>query len=193
MTERRYEVRLAGSGGQGLVLAGIVLAEAALLEGHTVIHSQNYGPEARGGNSISDVILSDNEIDYPRTLGLDILVALNQRSSNENLPAMKCDGLMIVDSAAVKKALWGKVLRVPLQREADHTFKDARVVNMLALGVLTPFCPMVTEDSMVKAISKRMPSASLEHNLNAYRAGVTQGRELQSGTQFHELEEATEL
>jgi 2-oxoglutarate ferredoxin oxidoreductase subunit gamma len=189
----RYEIRLAGAGGQGLVLAGIVLAEAALLEGHVVIHSQNYGPEARGGNSISEVIVADEEIDYPRALGLDILVALNQRACNENLQDMKTDGLVIVDSTPVKKALWGRVLRVPLQREADHVFKDSRVVNVLALGVLTPFCPVVTEDALVKALSVRMPAASLELNLEVYKAGVAKGRELLSSTHFHELEDAIDV
>lgn len=189
----RYELRLAGSGGQGLVLAGIMLAEAGLMEGHHVVHSQNYGPEARGGNSVSEIIFADEEIDYPRALGLDLLVALNQRACSDNLPDMKPDGLIIVDSTPVKKVLWGKVLRVPLQREADHTFQDPRVVNVLALGVLTPFCPMVSEDSMVKALSDRMPSASLEHNLEAYRAGVARGKELQGGTHFHELEDAIEV
>jgi 2-oxoglutarate ferredoxin oxidoreductase subunit gamma len=189
----RYEIRLAGTGGQGLVLAGIVLAEAALREGHTVIHSQNYGPEARGGNSVSEVILSDDEIDYPRALGLDILVALSQRACSDNLSDMKADGLAIVDSAQVKKVLWGRVLRLPLQKEADHTFGDPRVVNMLALGVLTPFCPLVSEESLVNAISVRMPSGSREDNLKAYRAGLSRGRELKDGTQFHELEDAIEV
>ncbi len=189
----RYEVRLAGAGGQGLVLAGIVLAEAALFEGHVVIHSQNYGPEARGGNSISEVIMSDEEIDYPRALGLDILVALNQRACNDNVQDMKPNGLIIVDSTPVKKVLWGRVLRVAIQREADHVFNDSRVVNMLALGVLTPFCPMVSEEVMIKAISLHMPSASLEHNLEAFKAGVAKGKELQGGTHFHELEDAIEV
>ncbi len=189
----RYEVRLAGAGGQGLVLAGIVLAEAALMDGHIVIHSQNYGPEARGGNSISEVIISDEEIDYPRALGLDILVALNQRACNENVQDMKPTGLVIVDSTPVKKVLWGRVLRVPIQREADHVFKDPRVVNMLALGVLTPFCPMVSEGAMTKAISLRMPAASRERSLEAYKAGLENGKELQSGTHFHELEDAIEV
>ncbi len=189
----RYEVRLAGAGGQGLVLAGIVLAEAALIEGHIVVHSQNYGPEARGGNSVSEVILADEEIDYPRALGLDVLVALNQRACNENLPDMKEEGLVIVDSAAVKKVLWGKVLRVPLQREADHTFKDTRVVNMLALGLLTPFCPMMSEPSMIQALTNRLPDRILEHNIEAYRAGVARGRELRRSTHFHELEDAIEV
>jgi len=189
----RYEMRLAGSGGQGLVLAGIVLAEAGLMDGNYVVHSQNYGPEARGGNSVSEIIFSDEEIDYPRALGLDLLVALNQRSCSDNLPDMKAEGLVIVDSTPVKKVLWGKVLRVPLQREADHTFQDPRVVNMLALGVLTPFCPMVTEGSLVKALSSRMPSTSLDQSLKAYHAGVARGRELQTGAAFHEFEDAIEV
>lgn len=189
----RYEVRLAGAGGQGLVLAGIVLAEAALMEGHIVIHSQNYGPEARGGNSISEVIIADEEIDYPRALGLDLLVALNQRACSDNIADMKPDGLVIVDSSPVKKVLWGRVLRVPLQEKADHTFQYPRVVNMLALGILTPFCPLVGEAAMTKALSNRMPSASLEHNLAAYRAGVARGRKLQGETHFHEMEDAIEV
>jgi len=189
----RYELRLAGSGGQGVVLAGIVLAEAGLMEGHTVVHSQNYGPEARGGNSVSEVIFSDEEIDYPRALGLDVLIALNQKSCNENIGEMKDDGLVIVDSAQVKKVLWGKVLRIPFQREADHTFKDPRVVNMLAIGVLTLFCPWVSEDSLAKSITNRMPAQSLEPNLKAFRAGIEKGRELLSAPSFHEHEDAIEV
>ncbi len=189
----RYEVRLAGAGGQGLVLAGIVLAEAALMEGHMVVHSQNYGPEARGGNSVSEVIIADEEIDYPRALGLDLLIALNQRATNDNLPDMKEEGLVIVDSTAVEKVLWGKVLRVPLEREAKLNFKDARAVNMLALGILTPFCPFVTESSMVRAITARMADTTLERNLKAYRSGAEHGRDLQSGSQFHEMEDAIDV
>ena len=106
---------------------------------------------------------------------------------------MKPDGMVIVDSTPVKKVLWGKVLRVPFQREADHTFKDSRVVNMLALGVLTPFCPLVTEAALARALANRMPAAALEHSLEAYRAGVAKGKELQDGTHFHEMEDAIEV
>ncbi len=189
----RYELRLAGSGGQGLVLAGIVLAEAALLDGHVVVHSQNYGPEARGGNSVSEVIISGEEIDYPRATGLDMLVALNQRACNDNLPDMKEDGLVIVDSSAVKKVLWGRVLRLPLQRQADHAFKDSRVVNMLALGVLTAFCPLIQAESMGQALTSRMPAGSLDHNLEAFRTGLSMGHDLASRTHFHEVEDATDV
>jgi len=189
----RYEIRLAGAGGQGLVLAGIILAEAGLMEGHHVVHSQNYGPETRGGNSVSEIIFSDEPIDYPKALGLDILVALNQRACNENMPYMKDDGLAIVDSTPVKKCLWGKVLRVPLLREAEVTFKDARVINMLSLGVLTPFCTWVTENSVQHAIKDRLPEHLAERNLAAYSAGVAKGQELLKGTTFHEMEDAIEV
>ncbi len=172
----RYELRLAGSGGQGVVLAGIVLAEAGLMDGHFVVHSQNYGPEARGGNSVSEVIFSDDEIDYPRALGLDMLIALNQKACNENIGEMKDDGLVIVDSAPVKKVLWGRVLRVPIQREADHTFKDPRVINMLALGVLTPFCPWVSENSLTESITRRMPAKSLELQPEGVSRGYREGQ-----------------
>ena len=190
---KRYEVRLAGSGGQGIVLAGIVLAEAGLLEGHHVVHSQNYGPEARGGNSVSEVIFSDEEIDYPKAMGLDLLLALNQRASSDNVADMKEDGLAIVDSVTVKKVLWRKILRVPLQREADHTFKDSRLVNVLALGVLTPFCPWITQSSVEQAISKMFPEHLAEHNTDAYRAGVHKGLELQASASFDEHEDAIEV
>ncbi len=190
---KRYEVRLAGSGGQGIVLAGIVLAEAGLLEGHHVVHSQNYGPEARGGNSVSEVIFSDEEIDYPKAMGLDLLLALNQRASSDNVADMKEDGLAIVDSVTVKKVLWRKILRVPLQREADHTFKDSRLVNVLALGVLTPFCPWISQSSVEQAIAKMFPAHLVEHNTDAYRAGVHKGLELQASASFDEHEDAIEV
>lgn len=189
----RYEARLAGAGGQGLVLAGIVLAEAGLLEGHHVVHSQNYGPEARGGNSVSEVIFSDEEIDYPKAMGLDLLVALNQRACSENLGDMKEDGLVIVDSVTVKKTLWGKVIRFPLQREADTAFDDSRVVNVLALGILTPFCSWVCEKSLEQAIAKVFSGHLVEHNTNTYRAGVKKGLELKESTSFHEHEDAIEV
>ncbi|MBN1857357.1 MAG: 2-oxoacid:acceptor oxidoreductase family protein [Dehalococcoidia bacterium] len=189
----RYELRLAGSGGQGLVLAGIMLAEAGQMEGHMVVHSQNYGPEARGGNSVSEVIFSDEEIDYPRTMGLDMLVAFNQKACNESINEMKESGLVIVDSAPVKKCLWGKVLRLHLQREADVTFNDPRVVNVFALGVLTPFCDWVSEGSMTKAISNRLPAHLLEHNMEAFKLGFSKGTHLKETTLHHELEGAIDV
>ncbi len=163
----RYEIRIAGSGGQGIILAGIMLAEAAILDGKYVAQSQIYGPETRGGNSISELILSDMEIDYPQALELDLLVALTQEACDRNLPDMKTDGLVIVDSDAVHRVLWEKLISLPLQQIAQKAGEE-RAINVAALGAIVPFCPAISRDSLVKTITKRLSSAKLTANLLAF-------------------------
>ena len=189
----RYEIRLAGSGGQGIALAGVVLAEAGVLQGHYVVNTQNYGPEARGGSSISEVILGDVEIDYPKTLELDLLLALNQKACDENLCDMKPQGLVIVDSGLVDTALWGKVLRVPLSRRAQAKFNEPRFANMVALGTLVPFCPWVSSRSLSKAMANRTPPKTLQMNISAFQIGLRLGRRLRASVKFEEIEGAIEV
>jgi len=189
----RYEIRLAGIGGQGVILAGLVLAEAGVFERHYVVHTQNYGPEARGGTSISEVMFSDAEIDYPKTLGLDILLALDQEACDENLPDMKPEGLVIIDSDLVEKVLWGKVVRVPFSRRAQQKFNDQKVANMLALGTLVPFCPWISPRSLRKAIRKRMPPDIIQLNLLAFQEGLKLARRLKKSLKFDEIEGAIEV
>jgi len=189
----RYEIRLAGTGGQGMILAGLVLAEAGLFERHHVVHTQNYGPEARGGTSISEVIFSDAEIDYPKTLGLDLLLALNQKACDENLPHVKPGGLVIIDSDTVEKVFWRKVVRVPFSRRAQEKFKDQRVANMLALGALALFCPWVSPHSLSKAIRKRTPQGVVQLNLAALQEGLKLARRLKPSLRFTEIEGAVEV
>ena len=99
MSTKRLEIRLAGSGGQGLVLAGIILAEAAILyDNKNAVQTQSYGPEARGGASKSEVIISDEQIDYPKCEEIDIMLCLNQKSLNEYVHALKKGGVLIVDT-----------------------------------------------------------------------------------------------
>src|SRR4030043_511021 len=98
----RYEIRWSGSGGQGLILMGIVLAEAiGIYDGRYVAQTQRYGPEARGGSSKSEVVVSDDEIDYPKADRPDLLLAMNQRSCDDFFGDVKPDGLVIVDSTFV--------------------------------------------------------------------------------------------
>src|SRR4030042_4909584 len=95
----RYEIRLGGSGGQGIILMGIILAEAiGIYEGKSVAQTQSYGPEARGGSSKSEVVISDEEIDYPKAMKPDLLLAMNQKSCDDFYPDLKPDGMLIVDS-----------------------------------------------------------------------------------------------
>jgi 2-oxoglutarate ferredoxin oxidoreductase subunit gamma len=144
-----------------------MLAEAAILGGKYVAQSQIYGPETRGGNSISELILSDTEIDYPQALELDLLVALTQEACDRNLPDMKADGLVIVDSDAVRRVLWEKLIPIPFQKIAQKASEE-RAINVAALGAIVPFCPAISRQSLVKAITKRLPAAKLTANLLAF-------------------------
>jgi len=189
----RYEIRLAGSGGQGVIIAGTILAEAGIFEGYHVVQTQNYGPEARGGTSSSDVILSNVEIDYPKTLGLDILLAFNQRACDENLRDMKPKGLVIVDADLVNYVFWGNVVRAPFSQLSQKKYKEQKFANMLAVGVLAPLCPWFSTRSIHKAISQRMPRGTIQSNLAAFREGVKLGGTLKKKIKFQELEGPVEV
>lgn len=189
----RYEVRLGGTGGQGIILAGILLAEAGVVGNHHAIHAQNYGPEARGGKSISEVIFSDRQIDYPRTVALDLLVALNQRACDDNLEAMKETGLVIVDSDYVKRPLWGKVLRAQIVRRARDRFGGERVANMIALGLVVPFCPYVTPHAMATVLKNRLSGPMLDTNLRAFKDGLKVARKMAKDLTVEEIEGAVEV
>lgn len=189
----RYEIRIAGSGGQGVILAGLILAEAGLLKKFYVAHYENYGPETRGGTSVSEVIFSDTEIDYPKALWLDILLALNQKACDENLPSIKPEGLVIVDSDLVEKVLWGRVVRAPFSRNARQKLQNQRVANMLALGTLVPFCPWLSSRSLEEAIQRRMPPDIVQLNLQALREGLKLASNLKKNLAFQEVEGVTEV
>ena len=136
----RYEIRLSGTGGQGLILAGMILAEAiAFGEKKQVVQSQNYGPEARGTNSRSDIIISDQEIDYPKALHLDALLALNQAALDENFPALKEGGLLLVDSDLVKEVPPVPYLGLPLTRLAQRERRSPPIGQHGGFGRLGRF------------------------------------------------------
>jgi len=167
MKRQRYEIRIAGAGGQGIILAGIILAEAGIIQDLYVAQSQKYGPETRGGNSISEVILSDTEVDFPQSTDLDVLIALTQLACDRNLPDMKEGGLVIVDSDEVQRVLWEKTISIPFE-EIARKVGEERAVNIAALGSLVPLCPFIDRRALTKAIANRLPPAKLEVNLQAF-------------------------
>ncbi len=174
MTER-YEIRLSGEGGQGLVLAGKILAEAAALyDGKNATQSQSYGPEARGGASRSDVIISDGEIDYPKAVNLDILLALTQESVDKYVGSLKPGGVLVVDSDAVRKVPQGefKVVKVPILRTAREEVGKSIVANMVALGVITKITGVVSQEAAENALLNRVPKGTQEINIKAFRLGM---------------------
>lgn len=169
----RFEIRLSGSGGQGLILMGIILAEAiGIYDGKYVAQTQSYGPEARGGSSKSEVIVSDEEIDYPKAIRLDLLLAMNQKSCDEFYPDLKPEGLLIVDSTFVTQIPTPKAFQIPFTRLAREKFEREVVANIIALGALSQLTPIVSAKAVESAVLARVPKGTEKLNRDALRAGM---------------------
>ncbi len=170
--EKRTEIRLAGEGGQGMILAGIILAEAAAIyDGKQVTQTQSYGPESRGGASRSEVVISDEEIDHPEVLCPDVIVALSQEAYNKFARTVKPGGLLIVDEDAVKVSPDFKGVRIPVARIAHETTGKAITANTVALGILVGLTNLVSHDAIEKAVQARAPKGTEEMNRKALQAG----------------------
>ncbi len=177
----RYEIRLSGEGGQGLVLAGKILAEAAAIyDGINATQSQSYGPEARGGASRSEVILSDQEIDFPKATAIDLLLALTQEACNRYARDLKPGGILLVDSAAVTNLppAHERVWSLPIISSAKEKLGRAIVGNIVALGVIARAAHLVSEDAVRQAIRDRVPKGTEELNLKAFALGLEMGAEM---------------
>jgi len=175
----RYEIRLSGEGGQGLVLAGKILAEAAAVYDElNATQSQSYGPEARGGASRSEVIISDEDIDYPKAVNIDLLLALTQESCDRYNSDLKKDGIILVDSEAVTRVPEGsfRVIKVPIIQLAREKAGRALVANIVALGLIAGISRIVSEKSLLTAIEARVPKGTEELNLKAFAVGLQEAQ-----------------
>lgn len=170
LTER-IEIRLAGEGGQGVILAGVILAEAATLEGLCVAQVQSYGPEARGGASKAEVVLSTQEIDYPEVLQADVLVALSQEALRQFSADVREDGLILVEESRVEAENRANLVRLPLTRLAFEATGRTITTNMVALGALVGLTKIVSRAALEEAVKKRAPRGSEEMNRKALEAG----------------------
>jgi len=170
--EGRFEIRLSGSGGQGLVFAGTVLAEAIGIEdGKNVCQTQSYGPEARGGASRSDLVVSSGEIYYPKPLKLDLLLALTQESCDTYFPALKEEGVLIVDSGLVTQLPDRKVYGFPFTQIARDQLGTTMVANIIALGAIAALTKVVSRKGLLEAVKRKAPPGTEEKNLKAARIG----------------------
>lgn len=169
----RYEIRLSGSGGQGIILAAIVLAEAAAVyEGREVCQSQAYGPEARGGSSKSEVVISNRPIDYPKATRPHLLLAMNQASYDAYHANIRPEGLIVVDESSVSQVSPGRVVAIPFTRIARKELGREVVANMVALGAVGYFSKAVSQKNLEAALTARMPKGTKDLNLKALRAGI---------------------
>lgn len=166
------ELRLCGSGGQGLITAGIILAEAAVAEGKEVVQTQSYGPEARGGASKAEVIIADAFIYHPKAVIPDLVLAMTQEAADKYVADIKDDGLVIVDEDLVPDVPAGRqVIKVPITRLSVEKLGKELFANMVALGLLVKVSGLVSFESIQKAVANRVPPATVEKNLEALRVG----------------------
>ncbi|HOI23498.1 hypothetical protein SDC9_16286 [bioreactor metagenome] len=174
---KRSEIIISGSGGQGVVLGGIILAEAAAIyDDLNATHNQSYGPEARGGASKSEVIISDKTIHFPEIEHPDILVALTQEAARKYGGAVKPRGIMIVDAGVeIDEALGSsiRVYRLPIAKTATEVVGKEMTINMVTLGALVAITGIVSEQALEKAALARVPEGTEELNKKALAEGST--------------------
>lgn len=174
----RYELRLSGSGGQGLILAGLILAEAGgIYDNKNVTQTQSYGPEARGGASKSEVVISESEIDYPRVTHPDLLLALTQEACDKYCGDLREEGILIVDSFRVKRVPSLKAFSIPITQIAKKEVGRELVANIVALGIITELTGVVSREALEKAVLHRVPKGTEELNRKALEVGFRIGRE----------------
>jgi 2-oxoglutarate ferredoxin oxidoreductase subunit gamma len=175
----RYEVRLAGEGGQGMILAGVILAEAAVMhDGLNAVQTQSYGPEARGGASRSEVIIAKGEIDYPKVMVPDLLLCMSQEACDRFYSQVKDDGWIIVDSTNVGRVPSHRALAVPLTETAERITGRRITASMVALGLVCGISDLVTRESLTKAMVARVPAGTEEMNELALAAGFEEAERL---------------
>lgn len=170
---KQTEIRLSGSGGQGLILAGIILAEAAIIQGDNAIQSQSYGPEARGGASKAEVIISEDEIHFPKVEEADILLSLTQVAFDKYVDSTKEDGILVLDaSIEIPEDLKVKeVIRIPILDTASEVIGKKMVANIVALGAIQELSGIVEKEYLEKAVLSRVPKGTEELNKNALEEG----------------------
>ncbi len=177
--QQRYEIRFSGSGGQGLITAAVVFAEAVgVYDGKYVCQTQSYGPEARGGKSKAEVVISDQPIDYPKALELDLLLAMNQAACDAYFYDLKQNGLLVVDSGLVEQHPTSRIIAIPFTEIAREEIGRTLVANMVALGAVGLLCGQVDLNNLEKALLARVPKGTEEMNSKALQRGIEEAKKI---------------
>lgn len=173
----RYEMRLSGAGGQGLVLAGIIIADAAVMvEDFNVSQTQSYGPESRGGASRAEIVYGEDQIDFPKVMKPDLLLCLTQAAFDEYGDDLKLSGIMILDSSIdisrIDESLKENVYQLPIIDTAVRKMKNEIYANMIALGIISKImAEEIPAEFIEKSIIDHVPVDTIDSNLEAFEIG----------------------
>ena len=165
----KKQIRLSGAGGQGIISLGVMIAESAMFSGKKVIQSQTYGPEARGGSSKCEVIVSDEEIYFTKVIKPDIFLALNEKSYKTYAADVNDDTIIIIDDKIDAKE-GPNVYSFPIIDTAINHFGKEIFANVISFGIISKFLD-IEKDSTFEVIKKRTPKDSRDKNIEAFESG----------------------
>lgn len=164
-----------GSGGQGLITAAIILAEAAVIyEGLNAVQTQSYGPEARGGATKADVVISEEPIHYPKVIRPHILVCLTQKAYNNFSGLIRPGGLLLTDSHYVKqeRKVDARQVELGMYRAVMDKIGKPIAFNICMLGAMTRLTGLVSAESIMRVLETKIPVDFLETNKRALEIGL---------------------
>ncbi|MBE6503750.1 2-oxoacid:ferredoxin oxidoreductase subunit gamma [uncultured Methanobrevibacter sp.] len=176
----KTEIRIGGFGGQGVILAGIILGKSAcLFDGKEAVQTQSYGPEARGGASKCEVVIGDSQIDYPKVQSPDIFVAMSNEALTKYIVDLKDNGTLIVDPGTTDVSDVQdfidehniKVFEAPATKTANDDIGLKIVANIVMVGAITKITEVISKEAAIKAIEASVPKGTEEKNIKAFEAG----------------------
>jgi len=169
----RHEVRFSGFGGQGIILSAVIIGRAAVMyDSKFAVQTQVYGPEARGGASMSAVIIDDEPILYPKVAIPDIYVIMSQEGFEKYGAHAQPEAVMIVDSTLVHSRPQCTCHEIPATQEAKQTLGRDIVANIVMLGALVGYTHVVSETALEKAILDSVPKGTEILNQKAMKLGI---------------------
>lgn len=175
----RVEVRFAGFGGQGIIKSGIIVAAAASIHSDkNAVQTQSYGPESRGGACKSEVVISEEDIDFPKVVEPDVLVVMSQAAYNDYAEDVKLGGTVILDPDMIprEKSLKNfKVYHVPATKIAEELGRRI-VANIVMLGAFTAITELLDEKALKESVKENIPKGTEELNLAAFDKGYEYGK-----------------
>ena len=169
---QRFEIRLSGLGGQGIITLGKVMGNGlALGHGYYVTQTQSYGPEARGGASRCDLVISSHPISYPKAEHLDLLVALSQEACNTYYRFLKPGGILLIESDLVRQPPTNMHMGLPFTTLAKEKIGIPQAMNTIVLGALTYLLPFAVQRTMKKSLEDVLPPKLRPANVKAFNLG----------------------
>ncbi|MCX5775197.1 MAG: 2-oxoacid:acceptor oxidoreductase family protein [Firmicutes bacterium] len=169
-----HEIRLAGSGGQGVILASVIIAEAAILAGRYTAQSESYGPEARGGSCRAETLISDRPIGFTKVQNPTFLMAFTQKALDQYSQGVSKDCQVLIDSTLTVPStiLPSQVIALPILSTARDVVGKVQTASVLTVGAINELLGIADKETLKQAVMMHIPSGTEKLNLKALEEGI---------------------